>query len=141
MDEQNPYRPYTQQNADWEQQRRAQQDAERRRFQDNVHALERQNAEQLERIRGAGDPVIRPTTPTDPRVKGGGGGLAVLGGVLGFFLAPAAGLSVVGGIILGALAGALLIPVLRLVGWFLKVIIWGGIILLVLVLLEAALSN
>ncbi len=140
MDEQNPYQPYTQQNVEWERQQRAQQDAERRRYQDNMDAIARQNAEQLERIRLDGERVVHGTALKAPRVKGGGKGLAVLGGVLGLFLAPEVGVSALGGIMLGALAGALLIPVLRLVGSLIKVTIWVGIILLVLGLL-AALGN
>ena len=41
MEPQNPHQPYTTQNVDWERQQQANRDAEQRRFQENMRAIER----------------------------------------------------------------------------------------------------
>ena len=54
------------------------------------------------------------TSPSDS-VKEVIGGLAVLGGIAGFYAAGEAGVTVASGVIVGVLGGGLVVPVLKLV--------------------------
>lgn len=55
-----------------------------------------------------------PASPRSP-VSEVMAGLAVLGGLAGFYAAGAAGITVVAGVTLGGIAGALVVPVLKLI--------------------------
>ncbi len=61
---------------------------------------------------GAGSTAV----PGSSQKEGGASGRAILGAIVGAFLAVRVGTPVVGGLIFGAIAGTLLIPVLRLLG-------------------------